>query len=376
MVLYFSIIFGLYYLFAVTMIYGWGHHVKTDCTLPPRAYISVVLAVRNEEKNIEKLLLSLSRQHFPRNQFEIIVVDDGSEDRTVSLIKRQSAALALDVRTITSSGADTRGMASKKTALVQGIAASRGDIILLTDGDCWFGNEWISTMQGVFSDPKTMFAAGPVALSGKETLFHRMQSIEFASLMGSGGALINLGYPLMCNGANLAFRKAAFAGVSGYDGTEATPSGDDVFLMQKINQAYRGSVIFNKNPKALVFTYPHDSIRALIQQRRRWASKWSDFLLPFSWGLPVFLFLHYSGFVLAMLWFLIDYRTLLWLLPAIAIKVALDFIILKKAMDFCNLPMGWPAFLMSELIYPFYALFTGISVHFGSYSWKGRKHKM
>lgn len=245
----------------------------------------------------------------------------------------------------------------------------------MTDGDCWIGERWLSSLTNPFLYPKTMFVSGPVALKENRSLLSKIQSIELSSLIGSGAAMIGLGYPLMCNGANLAFRKSAFKYVDGYAGNEDMPSGDDVFLMQKIHRSFPDSIVFQKDQDAVVNTFPQPSISSLIHQRKRWASKWNDYLLPFSWALPIFLVIHYVSFIAGFFVLFINPQFVWSILTLISVKIFLDYLILKKVMFFCNLRFRFWIFLLTEFLYPFYALLIGISVHFGGYEWKGRRHK-
>src|SRR5690606_8705269 len=93
--------------------------------------ISIVVAVRNEEKNIASLLESLIKQDYPKHQYEVILVDDHSTDGTIELLKNLSSPplnliiLQLPV-----------GVTSKKSAISSGINTASGELIVTTDADC------------------------------------------------------------------------------------------------------------------------------------------------------------------------------------------------------------------------------------------------
>ena len=376
MELYFFIVFTLYYVFLLLIIYGW--HVKVQHTtnepLLDMPFTSVIVAVRNEEKNIVRLMKCFEHQTMPRDRFEVLFVDDSSTDNTAAAIEKFVQSSGLKFRLLRNVYHPNLGMSPKKAALQKGIEEAHGELIVMTDGDCWFGKNWLKSMVSPFLQKKVLFSAGPVALRGERNLISKIQSLEFASLIGAGGALINLGYPLMCNGANLAFRKSEFYNVGGYGGFEDKSSGDDVFLMQKIHKLKPGSVAFNMDQLAMVYSYPQRSLSDLIHQRRRWASKWNQYLLPFSWMLAPFLFLHYVTFICCLLAAILSPGFIIKALALIFIKFILDHIFLKKVMDFCKLRLDFRIFLLSEFIYPFYAILIGLAVQFGTYKWKGRKH--
>lgn len=377
MLLYFFISFALYCGFMAWILHGWNS--MSDDETPSKTsepiFVSVVIAVRNEGKNMEKLLAALGHQSFPSDQYEVILVDDSSTDNTVPLIQKFQKKALFSMKILENRYIPNQKITPKKSALMKGIEAAKGEVILMTDGDCWFGEKWLESMVSPFINKNTNFVAGPVALAGKNDFFSKIQSMEFASLIGTGAAMIAQGYPLMCNGANLAFRKDAFLAVNGYHGFEGHSSGDDVFLMQKIHAAFWGSVIFKKASKSMVYTFPQNSLLKLIHQRKRWASKWNQYLLSASWVLPVFLFVHYVT-IIAGISLAIAIPSVIWDFSFfMGIKIILDYFLLKKVMDFCNLRFHFWVFVLCEFLYPVYALFIGVSVHFGDYQWKGRTHK-
>jgi biofilm PGA synthesis N-glycosyltransferase PgaC len=378
MLVYFSIIFFCYYFLVLVLLHGWskrGIHKVRQASASSPLFISVVIAVRNEAKNISRLMSALEAQSFPKEHFEVIVIDDKSDDDTAEIIRKFKLTTTMNLQ-LASIDNNIRGCSTpKKAALSTGIARARGSIIATTDGDCWMGHDWLKALESGFQHPKTMFVSGPVAIRQGGNLFSRTQTLEFSSLMGSGAALIQLNYPLMCNGANLAFRKDAFEAVGGYDGVAQHASGDDVFLMQKIHAKYSRSIAFVKDVAAIVFTNPARTLRELLMQRRRWASKWNTSALPLSWTLPVFLFVHYLSFLAALALPAIIPGLVWYAALFILIKFIIDFLFLKKVMKFCNLQMRTGVFLASEMVYPIYALIIGVMVHFGSWTWKGRKHK-
>jgi len=293
MLLYFYLIFLLYFIFMAIMIYGWGHinneHGARD--IFGELSVSVVIAVRNEENNILKLIRSLASQTLQPK--EIIIVDDRSEDDTVKVISDFLVENPLPVKILKMENRDRLSASPKKAALTAGISIASGDIMALTDGDCYMGKNWLQAMINPFRESRIKFVSGPVAIESGPDLFSKLQSLEFSSLLGTGAAMLCLHYPLMCNGANIAFRKATFLEVNGYSGVDDTSTGDDVYLMQKIFLKYPEALLFNKSESAMVKTHPAESLTALINQRTRWASKWGMPMLRLGWGLPVFLFLFY-----------------------------------------------------------------------------------
>lgn len=378
MMIYFSIIFVLYYGFVLLLIFGWMKSSTPQASQNGQKaddFVTIVVAVRNEAKNILNLMSALEAQNYPKDHFEVIMVDDRSEDDTLNIIEDFKSTTELILTILRMDSSSTLQKSPKKEALEKGISIARGEIILATDGDCWMNKDWLRSMVRCFSAANVNFVSGPVVIQPDNSFFSKIQALEFSSLIGSSAALINFNYPLMCNGANLAFRKAAFLEIGGYEGVDHHASGDDVYLMQKMHHRFHEAILFNQSKGGLVFTSPQETLKSLIIQRKRWASKWNTYSLTFSWAIPVFLFVHYVSFLSLLMLPFFKPGTLWFSILFIAIKVIMDMILLKKVNKFCNLKFNVLVFIATELFYPFYTIVVGVLVHFGKWSWKGRKHK-
>lgn len=117
--------------------------------------VSVVIAARNEEKNIQACLDGLANQHYPRDRFEVILVDDHSGDRTVQVaeacIRRHPE---LNFRVHSSSASP-----GKKAALREGLKLASGEIVLTTDADCVPNPGWIRAMTAALLEKDAVFVS-------------------------------------------------------------------------------------------------------------------------------------------------------------------------------------------------------------------------
>ena len=92
--------------------------------------------------------------------------------------------------------------------------------------------------------------------------------------MGFTAGSAALGNPVMCNGANLLYRKDAWKEAEGYLKNMGFASGDDQFLMMRTRKTYgKHSVVFNNDREAIVSTRAMGTLRDFLQQRIRWVSK-------------------------------------------------------------------------------------------------------
>lgn len=339
----------------------------------PSTAISVVIPIRNEADNILHLLRDLERQRYPRELLEVLVIDDHSDDETATLVEEFILASGLQAKYLQLENyVKYKG---KKAAVQVGVEQARGELLVFTDGDCRVGPEWLRSYTFVYETEQPYFISGPVSFHNTHTHFERMQLVEFASLIGIGGASIASGQPNMCNGANLAYRKDVFERVGGFAGNETIASGDDEFLLHKVHHAFSGRVKFLKSPEAIVYTLARKTLISFVQQRVRWASKWKSYQ-----SLQVQL-VALSVFLVNLLLFLAIPAVLWGNLPVCAFllayltKFAVDFLFLREITNFLQARRFLWYFLPLQFVYTPYVLITAVWGLWGRYNWKGRTIK-
>ena len=319
--------------------------------------VSVLIAARNEEKNIEKLLESLKKQSFPKELFEVIIVNDHSTDNTDEIINDFiNKNKELDVKLLK---AEKKG---KKHAISQALHTAINELIIVTDADCVLNDLWIESIVGFYQEEKCKMILAPVLLSPAENLFEKMQVLEHLSLIGSTAGSASIGFPVMCNGANMAYERKAALEVEKFRKDFDIPSGDDMFLLEQFVKYYgHKNVKFLLSKSAVVKTKTCKTIKDFFRQRRRWVSKTKSYT---SWkvivtALIVLFFnlsiisLLVSAFFVPALWSIYILLTLL--------KFFIDFPLLKNITNFMNQGSLLKWVLPLEIIYPFYAVFTALS---------------
>ncbi len=227
--------------------------------------VGVVVACRNEENNISSLIESLTRQTYPKDKTEIIIVDDHSDDDTFNIVNeliQKHEFIKIIKLPIHNSG--------KKDALSFGIKSSNSDIIITTDADCTMNENWITSLVSYYLTFNPKILSAPVCIKTERHLLQKFQALEFLSLIGTGAGAIGINHPIMNNGANLLFEKSVFIDA---DLQNNYASGDDVFLMLHAKRKYRNAIHFIKSKDAIVYTNATKSIKEFLNQRIRWTSK-------------------------------------------------------------------------------------------------------
>lgn len=328
--------------------------------------VSVLIAARNEENNIERLLKSLYNQTFAKDLFEVIIIDDHSKDNTL-LIVENFIKVNNDIN-LKIFNAEKEG---KKFAISQALHLAHNDLVIVTDADCVLKTTWIESIVNFYNEKKCKMILAPVLLAPAETFFEKIQVLEHLSLIGSTAGSANIGFPVMCNGANMAYEREAALEVEKFRKDFNIPSGDDMFLMEQFvkNYGYQ-SVKFLLSKSAIVETKTCKTVSEFFRQRRRWVSKTKAYT---SWKILATAFivlffnlslvsLFVSAFFIPALWSLYFLLTLL--------KFFIDLPLLKNITSFMNQSglLKWT--LPLEFIYPFYAVLTAISGMLINVKWK------
>ncbi len=374
MTVFLILVFVFYFELTTLLIIGLNRAIKKKLASKPDipySYIAVIVAVKNEEANVATLIQSINAQNYPKKYFQVVLVDDHSNDRTPQAVLRAIAGLS-NFKLITTGWGDS----GKKKAITNGIDQTRAGLIVTTDADCIVPPNWLARINETFYyyNPKLVF--GGVRIIDNGNFLSRLQLLEFSSLIASGAATHNFGKPSMCNAANLAFSKWYFEKVGGYEGNFEIASGDDEFLMRKILAHYPGSVVFMNHQDAIVSTQPQPSISEFINQRLRWASKlryntsWSTRVL--AWYVILF-----QGSYLLLLGLALT-NSISFQLSATLLggKLLLEFIFLKKSTSFLQTKWSFTSFFTLQFLYPLYVVYVGIAANFISYRWKGNRYKV
>ncbi len=378
----FVIICVCYSVLMLMLLYGWKkipEFSSENSTVQMR--FSIIVPFRNEAKNLPILLNSLAEINYPNSQFEIILVNDNSEDNSVKIIEEfQENYSELNVKLLENK---PTSKAPKKDAITTAIKASKFEYIITTDADCQISKTWLKTYNSFIQKTNCSLVAGPVALlqlpgentnTGRKYILRNFEELDILSLQASTAGAFGINRAFMCNAANLCYKKEAFLEVLGFSGNTNIASGDDVFLLQKFQQR-KYPIGFLKCKEAIVYTRAQDNFKNLISQRIRWASKAPAYTSTFTkiTGITVFL-MNVSLVIAAFLVFLqlINYQAVLIIF---LIKFNLDFILIYSAAKFFKRETVLRSYFWSSLFYPFFSTYITLKSLFFGFSWKGREFK-
>lgn len=331
----------------------------------PDTKISIIVPVRNEEKNISNILNCLSKQTYPSDKFEIIVIDDFSEDTTIERIKKANIPNLKLLRLESGGG--------KKQAISEGIKTASGKLIITTDADCEMEDDWMRSIALFYEKEKAKMIISPVLLIGESVFSEKIQSQEMTVLSASACASLYYSYPILCSGANLAYEKEVFDQVNGFEGIDKTATGDDVFLMLKIHSRFPKSIKYLKSNKAKVYTHLEKKLNAVMSQRKRWASKTFSYGMSYITWIAILVFLMNFLVLVSGILCAINVKFACALVTSFFAKCLVDFMLLQSASSFFRKKTYPVSFLIASIVYPVYITIIGLIAPFTNYSWKGRQ---
>ena len=236
---------------------------KTDSEVQLPA-VSVIVCAHNEYDNLQDYLSILLEQDYPC--YEVIVVDDSSEDGSDLLLERWSRQYGNLYHTFVPRGA--RVLSNKKLALTIGIKAAHYDYLLLTDADCRPESKfWILEIIQGSANQQTEVVLGFSPKKKKKGLLNHIIGYDtlFNGLQYMGMA--RAGKPYMGVGRNLAYKRETFFSVGGFKGLLGNRAGDDDLFVNRIANA-ANTVVVN-NPNSIVWSVPKTTWREWFHQKRR-----------------------------------------------------------------------------------------------------------
>lgn len=345
-----------------------------DSSVNGSTTISVIIPARNEEVNIKTCLDSILRGDYPSHLYEVIVIDDHSDDATADIIKFYSGR---NVHLINLKE-ELKGLqlnSYKKKAIEIAVQKALGRLIVTTDADCILPEKWLSTIASFYEKHNPAFIAAPVSYYRENSFLKIFQSLDFMTLQGITGAAVYNKFHNMCNGANLAYEKEAFYKVDGFKGIDALASGDDMLLMHKIYMQYPDRVMYLKSRDTIARTQPMNTWSKFFHQRIRWASK-SDSYTDKKIIMVLMLVYLFNACLLVMgLAAFFSLAIFHWLLAILVFKVIIELLFLYPVAEFFNKRKLLWYFALAQPLHIIYILIAGWLGKFGSYNWKGRKVK-
>jgi cellulose synthase/poly-beta-1,6-N-acetylglucosamine synthase-like glycosyltransferase len=325
-------------------------------------FASIVVAARNEEKNIAQCLVSLNKLTYPEGKLEIIIVDDFSEDSTGKIIdeyikdKPQFKKITPDNNSL---------LIGKVNAVASAINIAVGEIILLTDADCEVNPSWAATLASYYGND--VGVVNGFTIINSNSIFSAIQGIDLVFLIAAASGTINMNYPVSCIGNNMSFRKQAYLDTGGYEKFPFSVT-EDFILLHKISDLKKYKIIYPLLKESIIISKPCAGMKELISQKKRWGRG----------GITAPKF----GFVIMGIAFISNFLILLtplffntvWLYLAV-FKLIVDYLFLYPVLSILGIKNQLKYFLFFQVYFILYTTILPLILLFSrKINWKGRSY--
>lgn len=330
---------------------------------------SIIIPFRNEEIRLPLLIQSLQKLSYDYAFFELLLIDDQSNDQSVSIIEDLLQKSELDFRVLDNIRYSN---SPKKDAISLAIKKAKYPWVVSTDADCIVSKDWLKILDAFIQKCSPKMVCLPVAFEKDTSLVKQFQFFDGLSLQAVTMAGFGNKQPLLCNGANLAYSKALFEELNGYEGNNQYASGDDIFLMEKVRRKYPDKIKFLGSIKTLVTTQSEDNLSEVIQQRIRWASKTKHTNNLFTKILGIVTVIVNMAFALGIFSYFLFPLDFMCFLIFMSFKILLDSLVLSRSACFFKERLNPFMVFLAQLLYPIVLIRVITGSIFGTYKWKGR----
>lgn len=319
--------------------------------------LTIVIPFRNEAFRLKRLLNQLKNQASEFPGVRIIMVNDQTTDGTIEEITPIIQDFA-QMELISSQGS------GKKMASYTGVLQSSTKYVITLDADVILPNNWLASSAelSIISDEDLLIL--PVFVKGDNSFFGQLQQTDFESLVAVTGGSALSHNALMCNGANLFFKRSFY--LENLDKMAMNiSSGDDMFLLQAVKENGRVKYCFSND--VYVEIASEEKWSNFYRQRVRWAGK-TAFLRD--------QFILFFGFLLLLVqlgWWYFLFQSISLFILYFSLKTLVDYLIIFSMNRKFSRPTNLKYILTLAAVYPAYSLVVPLISIFYRPSWKSRK---
>jgi cellulose synthase/poly-beta-1,6-N-acetylglucosamine synthase-like glycosyltransferase len=328
---------------------------------------SIIVAMKNEMRNVRLCMEALSHQDYPKDRLEIVIVDDGSTDGTSEILAEYQEKFP-HIKILRNDSTPI-GVSSKKLALSKAIAKGTGEILLFTDADCVPPPYWVHSMIACF-EPGVGFVVGfSPLIDPTDSVFGKLLLLDSVASGIVAAGCIGLKGAATCTGRNLAYRREIFDQVNGFDKIMYSVSGDDDLFVQLVRKETNWKIKFSTDNESIVPSYQTINFKEFFTQKRRHlsAGKYYNFKLQIAYFLfhsaNLFIF---TFFLLSTIWRQYFLLALLLLLA----KFLFDRLLFVTASKIFNVHLDKKYFVLWVFFFVAYHIIISPLSWIGKIKWK------
>ncbi len=332
---------------------------EIDSTNISKLNFSILIPFKNEENHLFKMIKSINKLNYPKNNFEIIFINDSSTDNSAELIVN-NINTEINYRIIFAS---KKKLNAKKGALDIGLQLTSNEYIITTDADAELPSDLLIAYSKKFNNNYDI-VFGPSHLNNNKTIAGKIS--QFYNLRNQflmfGAA--NFGFPYTAMGSNLAYNKIKFNEIGGYSIFNEVISGDDDLLIREgIKRNFKIGIILSNN--YLVKSESVKTIKEFLNQKARHTATSNFYLKRHKAALAIW---HYFN-ILSLFLFLFFFIDNLLVIP-LSLKFLFDIILIKSKQKLFDYDFNFLEIILYQTAYEFLLIINYINGSLKRYSWK------
>lgn len=325
-------------------------------------FVSILLAVRNEVHTVNETLESLEALDYPKDKYEILMGDDGSDDGTDQILKTWERENKLFKYFLVED--ESNGQHAKANVLAKLDKHANGDMLMITDADITVPRSWIRKHLACFK-PDMGIQSGFTVIQAN-SFFSSMQMIDWSLALGMIKIVSGWNYPVTAVGNNMMVSKEAYTSVGGYENIPFSITEDYALFKAIVKNDFKFQQL--ANAESMAKSKAEKTFIDLLQQRKRWMR--GAMKLPFFMKMILFFQAAYYPAIL----FLLIVNPLVGI-PLFGLKTTLQSLFITKIHERLGeyMPLG------HLFIFEIYsALFSIVLIFYYLIPlpvlWKGRKY--
>lgn len=337
-------------LLLLATIYRQDEDLRCPIVLPSA---TILVGFRNEEAALPSLLSALVRQS---HELPILALDDHSTDASTIIVEKFLATYPEQIQYRASSA-----IPGKRSAIAAAVPLLPSEWVLQTDADCIPGADWTAqTLTALWNQEEPDMGIFPLRFRSQSLspFWLSVVNTEFASVMAVTCGMARWGRPVMCNGANLAYRKSLWEAAAPHLARQTHAGGDDMFLLDYA-VTHDARVVYADAPGVWVETEAPSTLGAYFAQRRRWAAKWTAYRSPWPYVVGAISLLGQGAFALAP-WLLAFGQDGATLAMALLGKITAEGLLLRRQLQKGGMAFHLGAFLFWQVFYLPYVLVSAL----------------
>ncbi len=363
-------LFSCYFSGMMAIVYGFRKlPLFSSDAIEPIIHFSVIIPFRNEAENLPNLLNTIEALNYPSALFEVIFVNDASEDNSEKIVGEAIEKSKFSLKLIQNNRLSN---SPKKDAITEAIRISKNQWMVTTDADCDLPKNWLKTLDNFIQKKNPVMVCGPVIYKTCGNTLENFQQVDGFSLQAVTIGSFGLKNPLLSNGANLAYTKDCFLKVNGFTANNHIASGDDIFLLEKVKKTFSKQIHFLKSKDFIVSTKPQKKWKNTINQRVRWASKTSKQKSIASLILGLLVLVVNIIFLTLPFFMIFDYENIAIYILLLYFKIIIDYSVVYPSAKFFSKEFKFWSFQWLQVVYASIIIIIVLKSLRGRYYWKGR----